>query len=679
MKLSIEIEFLISVVSAIKVTGHAESKNKKEQAVESEKSANTVVKTSEFTEILGSRQFVDKSLFLRWFISEGKDLYITGPSGLGKSTLLSMMRTFFTAQFHNDGTYTDPKTTKTRDFFKAPSRFDGTQTALKIYQHEDFFEKHFQRYCVIFVNLHPLKFIHDISSFEARLLEIVGTVFKSFKIPDRPNCREIKSLVDVYENMGLSLSEFDMRRVEHVSQFLNGLWSCFNKKCIVLIDEYDAILHALMSSNVTKTDSGLVFWEVHKVVEALTKHQAVLRALCVGVLNLGGAVASLADHIPHVHFFADERIPRYFGFSDSEVGTLLGSYGMASDRDSIVEFYSGYRVMSPRIGRVLNAASILSCIENKGVSDGYFKVSGRDSTFDVLFSEPVFGEKILLSVMENAEIDIALERTGVGVNRILDLSRQIRENAEFAASFRLTDSGMDYVFQYLLESGYFTIARGLELLNTTRATPRSVRIKIMPANLETKHILYRTLFASQFPLYSYRITPENIDVLGAALNNLSEASLREVMKSVREFSQGKSAEGTHLRFPVHCVNRLMSSGKVKIVEYENAIEENGKVVALALVNLKNEGVVIQLERNETSIDTLSRMVREKYGSVFHIGKFAKVSIERRVLVALRCTCVDQCDMCFTLDSRSISNATCATYPENESLEKNLYLRKTEIL
>ncbi|CAH0382924.1 unnamed protein product [Bemisia tabaci] len=104
------------------------------------------VMESNFSEIVYSPYFTDKTMFIKYFMREPKHLMVLAPQGFGKSTILSMLQLFLDLQADRNGTIIQPNTTQNAPFFER----------VKIRREEEYYERHFAQHPVLYLNLKHL-------------------------------------------------------------------------------------------------------------------------------------------------------------------------------------------------------------------------------------------------------------------------------------------------------------------------------------------------------------------------------------------------------------------------------------------------------------------------------------------------------------------------------------------
>jgi len=177
---------------------------------------------STFRELMtGNYIFVDKTLFLKDFIEEGSKVsLITRPRRFGKTLTLSMCEEFFDIE---------------------NSEKDNIFANLKISEHKDLCEEYQNKYPVIFISFKDVKEPNYKKAIEQIKILLMG-LYKSYDNLLEENFLKGDEKEYFRSIINREASEEDMKiSIKYLARLLHKK---YNKKIILLIDEYDTPIQA---------------------------------------------------------------------------------------------------------------------------------------------------------------------------------------------------------------------------------------------------------------------------------------------------------------------------------------------------------------------------------------------------------------------------------------------------
>ena len=267
--------------------------------------------------------YVDKTLFIKELLENwGEVNLFTRPRRFGKTLNMSMLKSFF--EVGND-----------------PALFEG----LKIMQEKELCEKYMGKFPVISISLKSV----DGLTFEAARAALQGTIGREasrFQFllesgqltgTDKDSYRRL-----IHVGTG-SQAVYDMTEAvltESLRTLSDLLEKHYGQKVILLIDEYDVPLDkAFQSGYYTEMVSLLR----NLLGNALKTNDSLHFAVLTGCLRISKESIFTGLNNLKVHTISDLRYDEYFGFTDADVDELLESYGLSSCKDTIRDWYDGYR------------------------------------------------------------------------------------------------------------------------------------------------------------------------------------------------------------------------------------------------------------------------------------------------------------------------------------------------
>lgn len=259
--------------------------------------------------------YVDKTALIEQVLEKrSKVTLFTRPRRFGKTLNMSMLKNFF--EIGTDA-----------------ALFEG----LHISKNTQMCEKYMGKYPVIAVSLKGV----DAATYEEafdQLVDIMNNSAAEFSFLQNSD-----SLTDYEKERFIKLLDDQMNQKIMGSSMLwltKLLEKHYNKKVVVLIDEYDVplakahengyydkmvLLIRNMFGNVLKTNNSLAF------------------AVLTGCLRIAKESIFTGLNNFKVYSITDEEFDETFGFTGEEVQEMLAYYGLSSCFDKVKEWYDGYR------------------------------------------------------------------------------------------------------------------------------------------------------------------------------------------------------------------------------------------------------------------------------------------------------------------------------------------------
>ena len=325
------------------------------------------VGVSTFEELLEySSIFADKTLFIRdFFINQARTILTTYPRRSGKSMNMRMVQSFFRAEVDKDGNLLPENERKFRKYFVGGEFVPDIGTPkqlnpLKI-SHDPQMMLHQGEYPVIYMDVKGCT--GDTSD---KILDSMRTcinkcfldheyLLKSDKLSEieRKRLEKYIDLIDCDQ-----LTEKEVHSSLKLLSFL--LHKHFNKKAIILIDEYDApINRAYMDLSDEEFEKAIrLFREIYS--SALKNNEYLAKALITGVMRIAKAnLFSGLNNLGEYNVTNTEFAP-YYGFTQEEVDMLVEHFSIPDYiSKEIKSWYNGYRV---GVYEIYNVWSVIKCL-----------------------------------------------------------------------------------------------------------------------------------------------------------------------------------------------------------------------------------------------------------------------------------------------------------------------------
>ena len=262
--------------------------------------------------------YIDKTkLIEQLFDSLGKVSLFTRPRRFGKTLNMSMLKSFFEI-----GTDT--------------SLFDG----LYISENKELCEQHQGQYPVIFLSLKDVEGL-SFSEAKRRCIQLIKREAERFY-----GLKNSERLLDIDKKnycrlLDVTVQEEDSDIVSSSMKMLSALlYKHYGKKTVILIDEYDVPLDKAFQHGYYKE---MVHFIRGLLGEALKTNDSLAFAVLTGCLRVSKESIFTGLNNFKILSITDTRFDEQFGFTDTEVRTLLSDYQMEDRFAEVKEWYDGYR------------------------------------------------------------------------------------------------------------------------------------------------------------------------------------------------------------------------------------------------------------------------------------------------------------------------------------------------
>ena len=401
------------------------------------------VGTEDFKELVDKEYcFVDKTLLIKNLLDQNAKVnLITRPRRFGKTLNMSMIQRFF------------EKTEDSNAYL-----FDG----LKISNAEEKYLQHQGQYPVITLSLKGLKQ----ESYEQSFFEFKNIVISEFG-------RHIEVLgSDVllpHEKNTFELIINDNAKDAVYLTALKLLSGClekyYKKKVIVLIDEYDVPLENAHFRGFYDKMVDLI----RSVFESVLKTNPSLEfAVLTGCLRISKESIFTGMNNLKVYPVTDQSLSEYYGFTQSEVESLMKYYSLEDRLDEIKKWYDGYLFGKTEI---YNPWSIINYISSV--------LGGNDYSCKPYWIN-TSSNSIIHQLIEKSD-----EHTKQKIENLIkggSVKAEINEESVYSD----LDVNNDAIWSFLLFTGY------LKQINTEFTEDGIVSEMVIP-NLEVRSVYRKTI------------------------------------------------------------------------------------------------------------------------------------------------------------------------------------------
>ncbi len=338
--------------------------------------------------------YVDKTDLIKTMLDNlGEVNLFTRPRRFGKSLTMSMLKSFF-------------------EIGTDPTLFDG----LKISSEADLCRDYLGQYPVISITLKEVK---GLSFEEAKKQLGISISIEANRLSRRldmdrlnPDDRDILN--------GFKTGKGDMPSV--LAQLSRILCEYYDKKVIILIDEYDVPLQKAEQNGYYKEMAALVS---QLFGYGMKTNNCMMFAVVTGCLRISKESIFTGFNNPKIYTIVDERFDEWFGFTDAEVRQMLADYGMDEYYDLTKEWYDGYLFGNTKVycpWDVINWCDQLANTSDRRPKNFWANTSGNDMVlrFVEMADETTRFELEDLSDGKSIDKDIHMELTYAELDKNID-------------------------------------------------------------------------------------------------------------------------------------------------------------------------------------------------------------------------------------------------------------------
>lgn len=358
-----------------------------------------------------SAYYVDKTKFIEDVLSEQVVLY-TRPRRFGKTLNMSMLYYFFSIK-EKENAYL----------------FDG----LNISKNKDALKVQ-NKYPTIFISLKEMKsltFDAQISSFSNVIYELLEKnleILSSDQLSDTT-----KDILNKLHNRSSSAEDLKIS----LRVITNALYTYYQQKVIVLIDEYDVPLQAAYQNNYYEEMVELlrsVFSSALKTNDALEK------GVMTGCLRISKESIFTGLNNFTAYSVLNNISSESFGFTELEVKQLLKAYNLSEKMDEVKEWYDGYQFGNKEI---YNPWSTLMYVKNI-TQDVSFK--------PISFWANTSGNDLIVKYIQNGDKKLRKEFD------VLMSGQSLIKYIKPELTYREMDN-INNIYSFLLLTGYLKVIK----------------------------------------------------------------------------------------------------------------------------------------------------------------------------------------------------------------------------
>ena len=390
---------------------------------------------SDFKKIIeGDFYYFDKTKFIEEIIKDGSEVKLFArPRRFGKTLNMSMLKYFFDIKNREEN----------KKIFKD----------LYIEKTEAFKEQ--GQYPVIFLSLKDLKAL-TWEQMEKAIKSAISRLFSEYKY--------LLNDLDKFDTLAFEnilLKNTELEDLKEALKFLTKiLYEKYNKKVVVLIDEYDSpLVSAYINGYYEKAkDFFKTFYST-----VLKDNSYLQMGVLTGIIRvIKAGIFSDLNNLSTYTILSDVYTDSY-GLTEEEVEKSLKYYGIEQEISNVKDWYDGYKFGD---SEVYNPWSILNFLQYKELRAYWVDTSGNDLINDVL-------KKITKNTIEALERLFYGEGLKQNISGTSDLSKLLSE---------------EELWELMLFSGYLTVEEKIDQDNYVLRLP----------NKEVRTLYRKTFFERYF-------------------------------------------------------------------------------------------------------------------------------------------------------------------------------------
>ena len=495
--------------------------------------------------------YFDKTKFIEEIIKDGSQVKLFArPRRFGKTLNMSMLKYFFDIENkeENKKIFKDLYIEKT-DAFKEQGQ-----------------------YPVIFLSLKDLKAL-TWEQMEKAIKSAISRLFSEYKY--------LLNDLDKFDTLtfeNILLKNTELEDLKEALKFLTKiLYEKYNKKVVVLIDEYDSpLVSAYINGYYEKAkDFFKTFYS-----SVLKDNSYLQMGVLTGIIRvIKAGIFSDLNNLSTYTILSDVYTDSY-GLTEEEVEKSLKDYGIEQEISNVKDWYDGYKFGD---SEVYNPWSILNFLDFKELRAYWVDTSGNDLIKDVL-------KNITKNTIEALERLFNGEGLKQNISGTSDLSKLLSE---------------DELWELMLFSGYLTVEEKIDQKNYVLRLP----------NKEIKELFRDTFLEKYFGrgsklLYLMEALTENrIDEYEERLQEilLTSVSYNDTKKGNEAFYHGLiMGMGLYLEGEYITKSNIESG----LGRYDFVIEPKNKAKRAYIMEFKATDNIEKLE--EVSKEALRQIEDKKY-------------------------------------------------------------------
>ena len=507
---------------------------------------------SDFKKIIeGDFYYFDKTKLIEEIINDGSEVKLFArPRRFGKTLNMSTLKYFFDVENKEEN----------KKLFKG----------LYIEKTDAFKEQ--GQYPVIFLSLKDLKAL-TWEQMEKAIKSAISRLFSEYKY--------LLNDLDKFDTLtfeNILLKNTELEDLKEALKFLTRiLYEKYNKKVVVLIDEYDSpLVSAYINGYYEKAKD--FFKNFYSTV--LKDNSYLQMGVLTGIIRvIKAGIFSDLNNLSTYTILSDVYTDSY-GLTEEEVEKSLKYYGIEQEISNVKDWYDGYKFGD---SEVYNPWSILNFLRFKELRAYWVDTSGNDLIKDVL-------KKITKNTIEALERLFNGEGLKQNISGTSDLSKLLSE---------------EELWELMLFSGYLTVEEKIDQKNYVLRLP----------NKEIKELFKDTFLEKYFGrgsklLYLMEALTEN--KISEYEERFQEILLTSV--SYNDTKKGNKAfyHGLIMGMGLYLEGEYITKSNIEsgLGRYDFVIEPKNKTKRAFIMEFKSTDNIEKLE--EVSKEALEQIENKKY-------------------------------------------------------------------
>ena len=495
--------------------------------------------------------YFDKTKFIDEIIKDGAQVKLfTRPRRFGKTLNISMLKYFFDIKKadENRKLFRDLYIEKT-DSFKEQGQYPVVFLSLKDLKATTWEEM--ERKIIITLS-------DFLSEYEYLLNELSGINFEN-----------LKNII--YKEAGIDDLTTTLKFLTKI------LYEKYNKKIVVLVDEYDSpLVSAYINGYYEKAKN--FFKTFYSLV--LKDNNYLQMGILTGIIRvIKAGIFSDLNNLRTYTILSDDYTDSY-GLTEEEVEKSLKDYGIEAEISKVKDWYDGYKFGD---SEVYNPWSILNFLQDKKLRAYWVDTSGNDLINNVL-------------KMRNKNIITALERLFNGEG--------LRQNISGTSDLSKILSD-DEIWELLLFSGYLTVEEKINQDNYILRLP----------NKEVKS-LFRKTFIETYIARGSKLSFLMESLIENKIEDYEE-NLQEILLTSVSYNDTKKGNeafyhGLIMGMGLYLEGEYITKSNIEsgLGRYDFLIEPKNKSKRAFIMEFKSTDSVEKLE--EVSKEALKQIEDKKY-------------------------------------------------------------------
>ena len=374
---------------------------------------------SDFKTATTNYYYVDKSLLIRDFLDTQPMVSLfTRPRRFGKTLNMDMLRVFFEKTPEDTSIYFKDK---------------------QIWQCGSSYTQHQGQYPVIFLTFKDVKCLTWQETFQ-KICKLISLEYIRHKELETSPALNTYEKEQYHRFAAECASEVDYQMGLQLLSLL--LHKHYEKKCIIIIDEYDTPIQQGHSCNFY---SEIINFMRNFFSGGLKDNSHLAFGFLTGILRVAKESIFSGMNNLKINSILDDRYSEYFGFTKEEVNDMLRYYGREEKFSEICEWYDGYRFGNTEI---FNPWSVINYIADQCFPKAFWQSTGNNE---------IIGEIITAATPEIAE-DLYKLLSGNQITTYVDTSviyPEVQNNPYSIYSFLLVAGYLKVSAAYPQNDGNF--------------------------------------------------------------------------------------------------------------------------------------------------------------------------------------------------------------------------------